>query len=175
MGIINELYELSEDYLQVLDMMDDDTWDEQTVLDTLEGVEGEFEYKVESIIKIVKTLLVSADVDLAAAKRVEEEKNRLASRAESKKKKAEFFKDVIYQNMKAVNKKKVKTDLFTVFIAANGGKEPLVVTGSFEDIPGKYLIPQDPKLDNDAIRALLKEKTVDWAHLEPRGEHLGIR
>ena len=40
MGIISELYELSNDYLQVLDMMDDENQDEQVILDTLEAIEG---------------------------------------------------------------------------------------------------------------------------------------
>ena len=44
-----------------------------------------------------------------------------------------------------------------------------------EDIPGRFLIPQPPVPNNEAIRKLLDEKQVDWAHLEPRGESLRIR
>lgn len=168
MGIISELYELSNDYLQVLDMMDDDTWDEQTVRDTLEAVEGEFDYKADSMAKIIKSLQANAEM-------VKAEIERLSARAKSFENKAEFFKGVLFQNMKATGKQKIKTAMFTISIAKNGGKEPLKITGDISDIPMKYLIPQDPKLDTDAIRALLKEKPVDWAHLEPRGEHLGIR
>lgn len=169
MGIINELYELSEDYLQVLEMMDDDTWDEQTVLDTLEGVEGEFEYKAESMAKIIRSFRAKAEAAKAEAERI-------LARAKSFERSEGFFKDALFQNMKAVNKQKIKTALFTISIAKNGGKAPLVITGTLDDIPGKYLIPQDPKPNNDAIRAMLEEKGVcDWAHLEPRGEHLGIQ
>ena len=35
-----------------------------------------------------------------------------------------------------------------------------------------YLVPQPPVPNNEAIRKLLDEKQVDWAHLEPRGESL---
>lgn len=168
MGIISELYELSNDYLQVLDMMDDDTWDEQTVRDTLEAVEGEFDYKADSMAKIIKSLQAKSDA-------VKEEIDRLTARRKSFENKAEFFKAVLFQNMQVIGKKKIKTALFTISIAKNGGKEPLKITGNIEDIPGKYLIPQDPIPNTDAIRALLAEKEVDWAHLEPRGEHLGIR
>lgn len=168
MGIISELYELSNDYLQVLDMMDDDKWDDRTVLDTLEGIDGEFDYKAESMAKIIKSFQSQADA-------VRSEIERLSARKKSFENKAEFFKAVLFQNMQVIGKKKIKTALFTISIAKNGGKEPLKITGNIEDIPGKYLIPQDPIPNTDAIRALLAEKEVDWAHLEPRGEHLGIR
>lgn len=168
MGIISELYELSNDYLEVLDMMDDDTWDEQTVMDTLEAVDGEFDYKAESMAKIIKSFQAKSDA-------VKEEIDRLTARRKSFENKAEFFKAVLFQNMQVIGKKKIKTALFAISIAKNGGKEPLKITGNIEDIPGKYLIPQDPIPNTDAIRALLAEKEVDWAHLEPRGEHLGIR
>lgn len=78
-------------------------------------------------------------------------------------------------NMQAIGKEKFKTSLFSFSIQKNGGKEPLVIDGSIEDIPGKFLVPQPPVVNNDAVRALLVEKQVDWAHLEPRGVHLGIR
>lgn len=169
MGIINELYELSEDYLQVLDMMDDDAWDPQIVLDTLEGINGEFDDKAENIAKIIRSFHAKAEAAKAEA-------DRIIARAKSFERSEDFFKGALFQNMKAVNKKKIKTALFTISISKNGGKAPLVITGSLDDIPGKYLIPQEPKPNNDAIRAMLEEKGVcDWAHLEPRGEHLGIR
>lgn len=168
MGIISELYELSNDYLAVLDMMDDDKWDDQTVLDTLEGIDGEFDYKAESMAKIIKSFQSQANA-------VKSEIERLTARKKSFENKAEFFEDALFQNMQVIGKKKIKTALFTISIAKNGGKEPLKITGNIEDIPGKYLIPQDPIPNTDAIRALLAEKEVDWAHLEPRGEHLGIR
>ena len=77
--------------------------------------------------------------------------------------------------MREMGKTKFKTALFSFNIQKNGGLEPLVITGTLDDIPGKYLIPQPPKPDGDKIRALLAEKQVDWAHLEPRGESLRIR
>ena len=168
MGIISELYELSNDYLQVLDMMDDENQDEQVILDTLEGIEGEFDYKADSMAKIIKSFNAKAEA-------VKSEIERLSARKKSFENKAEFFKGVLFQNMKATGRQKIKTALFKISIDKNGGKEPLKITGNIEDIPGKYLIPQDPVPNTDAIRALLAEKEVDWAHLEPRGEHLGIR
>ena len=65
--------------------------------------------------------------------------------------------------------------LFSFNIQKNGGLQPLVIDGLLEDIPGRFLIPQPPVPNNEAIRALLENKAVEWAHLEPRGESLRIR
>lgn len=77
--------------------------------------------------------------------------------------------------MREIGRMKFKTALFSFNIQKNGGQQPLVITGSLEDIPGCFLIPQDPVPNNEAIRTLLGERQVEWAHLEPRGESLRIR
>ena len=85
------------------------------------------------------------------------------------------MKDTLEANMRAVGKTKFKTALFSFNIQKNGGLQPLVIDGLIDDIPGKFLIPQPPVPNNEAIRKLLAEKQVDWAHLDPRGESLRIR
>ena len=77
--------------------------------------------------------------------------------------------------MREIGKTKFKTALFSFNIQKNGGLQPLVIDGHLEDIPGKFLIPQPAVPNNEAIRKLLEEREVDWAHLEPRGESLRIR
>lgn len=43
-------------------------------------------------------------------------------------------------------------------------------------VPEKYLIPQSPKIDMDAIRKELESGVnLTFAHLEERGESLRIR
>lgn len=51
----------------------------------------------------------------------------------------------------------------------------MMITENLGEIPNKYLIQQDPLINKEAIRELLKEKEVDWARLEPYGTHLNIR
>lgn len=165
---MSNLYQLTEDYLALMDMFDDAETDEQVLLDTLEGIFGEIEIKVENCVKIIKNL----QADAAGAN---EEAQRLSARAKAYEKRADLLKRYVLASMKAANIQKIKTPLFTVSIDKNGGKQPLVMTGSIDDIPGRYLIPQDPLPNNEAIRKLLEDKQVEWAHLEPRGEHLGIR
>lgn len=162
------LHYLTEEYEVLQDMLYDGEADEQVIRDTMEAIFGEIEDKAESYAKIIKGM--NADINI-----LEAEEKRMYARRAALDKRQKMLKNTLMENMRAIGKTKIKTALFTINIAKNGGVDPLVIEGSLDDIPGKYLIPQPPKVNNEAVRQLLSEKQVDWAHLEPRGEHLGIR
>lgn len=163
-----KLYELTEEYLTLQELAYNPEVDEQTLRDTLDGVSGEFEDKAVGCAKII----VNAKADIEAIKA---EEDRLRARRKHLESQMDWLKNYLLANMQAIGKEKIKTALFNISVQKNGGKEPLVIVGSLDDIPGKYLVPQPPVVNNDAVRALLAEKQVDWAYLEPRGVHLGIR
>lgn len=162
------LYELTEQWDTVFNMMEDGETDEQVIFDTLESIEGEIEDKADNYAKIIRNLQASVDV-------LKAEEERLYQRRKSTENHIQRLKDNLQANLEFIGKTKFKTDLFSFSVAKNGGKQPLSITDNLDEIPGKYLIPQPPKVNNDAVRELLKEKTVDWAHLEPYGQHLNIR
>ena len=58
---MSTLYELKEEHEALMNMLYDEEVDEQTVLDTLEGIEGEIEEKADNYAKIMKIL--SADTE----------------------------------------------------------------------------------------------------------------
>lgn len=163
-----KLYDISEDYMALDDMLYDPEMDEQTIRDTMEAIFGEFQDKAENYAKII--LGMEADKEALKA-----EEKRLNARRTSIENRQKLMKQTLMENMQAIGKKKIQTALFTISISGNAGKEPLVIDGDINDIPGRFLIPQPPVINNDAVRSLLAEKQVDWAHLEPRGEHLRIR
>ena len=163
-----KLYELTEQYQALQEMVYDPEVDEKTLKDTMEAVWGEIEEKADGYAKII--FGIKADVE-----KLQTEERRLNARRQRLENRAKWLKDNLEANMREVGKTKFKTALFSFNIQKNGGVEPLVITGALEDIPGKYLIPQPPVTDNEAIRKLLAERPVDWAHLEPRGESLRIR
>ena len=163
-----KLYELTEQYQALQEMVYDPEVDEQTLKDTMEAVWGEIEEKADGYAKII--FGIKADVE-----KLQAEEHRLNARRQRLENRAKWLKDNLEANMREVGKTKFKTALFSFNIQKNGGVEPLVITGALEDIPGKYLIPQPPVTNNEAIRKLLAERPVDWAHLEPRGESLRIR
>ena len=162
------LYELTEQWDAVFNMMEDGETDEQVILDTLEAIEGEIEYKADNYARIIRNLQANV-----SALKAEEE--RLFQRRKSAENHIQRLKDTLQANLEFIGKTKFKTDLFSFSVAKNGGKQPLSITDNLDEIPGKYLIPQPPKVNNDAVRELLKDKEVDWAHLEPYGRHLNIR
>ena len=162
------LYELTEQWDAVFNMMEDGETDEQVIFDTLESIEGEIEDKADSYAKMIRNLQAGVDV-------LKAEEERLYYRRKSTENHIQRLKDNLQANLEFIGKTKFKTDLFSFSVAKNGGKQPLSITNNLDEIPGKYLIPQPPKVNNDAVRELLKEKTVDWAYLEPYGRHLNIR
>jgi len=163
-----KLYELTEEYLTLQEMAYDPEVDEQVLKDTMEGLFGEIEDKADGYAKII----LGMKSDMAALK---EEEERLYARRKSIENRSRWLKENLMANMQAMGKRKIKTALFSISIQGNGGKEPLIIDGTIDDIPGKYLIPRPPVPNDEEIRKLLAEKQVDWAHLEPRGVHLGIR
>ena len=158
------LYKLTEQYQILQDMAYDPEVDEQTLRDTMEGLWGEIEEKADGYAKIITGM--KADIEA-----LKEEEERLYARRKRLEDRQKWLKDNLEANMREIGKTKFKTALFSFNIQKNGGLQPLTI----EDIPGRFLIPQDPVPNNEAIRSLLAEKQVDWAHLEPRGESLRIR
>ncbi len=162
------LYELTEQYQILQDMVYDPEVDEQTLRDTMEGLWGEIEEKADGYAKIITGM--KADIEA-----LKEEEERLYARRKRLDERQKWLKDNLEANMRKIGKTKFKTALFSFNIQKNGGPQTLIIDGPIEDIPGRFLIPQDPVPNNEAIRSLLAEKQVDWAHLEPRGESLRIR
>ena len=105
------LYELTGNWLKVFQMMED-TEDMEAVLDTLEAIEGGIEDKAENYGKLIRNL--TADVESI---KVEEE--RLAKRRRAISNNIEGLKDRLYFTMNAINKDRIKTDLFSFTIQNN--------------------------------------------------------
>lgn len=163
-----KLYELTEQYEEVINLLYDGETDEQTILDTLESIEGEIEDKADNYARIIKNLSAEAEM-------VKAEADRLNRRRKSLEDRADWLKKTLKANMEFIGKTKFKTALFSFSISKNGGKQPMTITENFGEIPNKFLIQQDPLVDKEAVRELLKDKEVEWAHLEPYGTHINIR
>ena len=159
------LYEITGNYLAVLDMLDNPEADEQMILDTLESIEGELEDKAENYAKIIKNLEALADSR-------KEEAKRLTESAKTLENKVTYLKNNLYNSMKATGKTKFNTNLFNFNIVKNGGKQPLEITG---DVPEEFT-KTITEADNDKIRQFLEEgNNLPFAHLKERGESLRIK
>ncbi len=165
---MSTLYELTGEYLELLELIESGEADEQLLMDTLEGIDGEIEVKADGYAKIILELKASVEI-------IKQEEERLAARRKSREACALLLKNRLEENMRFIGKKKFKTDLFSFNIQQNGGLQPLQVSDNIEDIPMRFLVKPDPVPDNAAIREYLKDHEVEWAKLLPRGESLRIR
>ncbi|CUP38591.1 Siphovirus Gp157 [[Eubacterium] contortum] len=165
---MSSIYELTDQWKEVEGMLYDGETDEQIILDTLESIDGEIEQKADNYAKLIKNMLSDAKI-LSA------EEDRIRRRRQSIESRAKRLKETLQANLEYIGKTKFKTVLFSFSVSKNSGKQPLEITDNLDDIPGKFLIPQPPVVDKDKVRELLKEKEVEWAHLEPYGKHLNIR
>ncbi len=163
-----KLYELSEQYEELQAMLCDGEEEEQTIRDTMEAIEGEIEDKADGFAKIICAMTAEAEA-------VKYEEDRLHRRRMTLENRAKWLKDTLQANLEFIGKTKFKTELFSFSVVNNGGLQPITITDNLGDIPNKYLIQQEPVVDREAVRKLLGEKEVDWAHFEPRGRHLNIR
>lgn len=165
---IATLYELQQDYLTLLDMMDDENIDPQAITDTMEAVEGDLEMKAENYAKIMKN--ISGDIEKLKA-----EEKRIANRRKSLENNVDVMKQKLFETMKTTGKEKFKTPLFSFSIAKNGGKLPVIIDVDFSSLPDD-LVVVDRKPNLDLIRSMLEtEGENKIAHFGERKESLRIR
>lgn len=165
---MSNIYEITNDYLQIMAMLEDPELDPQTLADTMEGIEGEFEIKAENYAKVMKNL----EGDILAIKT---EIDRLTSKKKALENNIKSMKATLQTAMETTGKVKFKTELFSFNIQKNA---PSVVIDEqyIENIPDKYLKYKDPEIDKIAIKDALKkgEDLTGIAHLE-QSESLRIK
>lgn len=162
------LYELTEDYMNLLELAEDPDIDEQAFMDTLEGIEGALEIKAENYAKVIRTLEGDAAACDAESKRLRNKKQTIENNIKR-------MKTALQYAMQATGKTKFKTALFSFGIQKNPAAV-VIDEGYIENIPDRFLIPQDPQIDKKAIKEALKagEDLEGIAHLE-QTESLRIR
>ena len=161
------LFELTGQYLTLMEMMEDPETDPQTLEDTMTAIEGELEDKADAYASIRTQLLGQSqviDAEIERLKRrqgiIEGNVKRLTSNLEAV--------------MRATGKVKFKTATRSFSIVKNPAS--IVIDVLTENIPEEYLITQVPKVDRAKMKADIKAgKNLDGiCHLE-QTESLRIR
>lgn len=93
-----KLYEIKEQFMTLLDM----DIDEQTMSDTLESLQGDFEDKADNIACLIKAL----EAEVYAIK---VEADKLKERASQKQVKADSLKQYLYNTFKTLNMDNIET------------------------------------------------------------------
>ena len=143
------IYEISNKYLQLLEI--EDELDEQAFRDTLESIDDELETKAENYAKVMKQFELEQES-------IKKEEERLYKRRKALASKSENLKQMLFDNMKLVNKTKFKTSLFSFNISKN----PASVKFTNEDlIPAEFKEEVVTiKIDKNKIKEAIKNGEV---------------
>lgn len=162
---MSSLYDLTEQFQELLSMALDPDTDPEALADTMEAIEGEIEEKADGYAKVIKSL--EADVEA-----LKTEETRLAGRRKNISANIDRMKRALESSMRTTGKTKFKTTLFSFGIQKN---VPSVSILDESKIPEQFLIPQSPKIDKRAIMAALKDgEHYEWAEVV-QTESLRIR
>lgn len=161
------IYELTDEYVDLLNMLEDPELDPEVLADTMEGLSGEIEAKADGYAKVIAEL----NAEIAGLKA---EIERMANRKTTMENNVKYLKSTLQFAMETTGKTKFKTELFSFGIQKNPAS--VVIDEPYlENIPDKYLIPQDPKIDKVKIKEDLKAGIdIGIAHLE-QSQSLRIR
>ena len=141
-----KLYEIKNEFNELLLMADEQGLSLDDIKDTMDGIEFEFEEKADSTAKMIKTLIADA------------EKDRLAKRETALRNSADNLKKYLETMMLEVKKKKFKTTLFSFNIQKN----PKTVKVEVEELlPKKYLIKQPDKVNRKQLLDDLKAGVLE--------------
>lgn len=165
---MNTLYDLTQDYKNLLDLAGSmDTDEIETFNNTLEAVLGEIEVKADDY------AVVLAEIE-GRINTVNREIGRLEAIESALSNTRRRMIDRLKMAMEDIGKKEIKTDLHRFKIVGNGGKQPLNIDeGCVPEEYTKTEVKQVP--DKDKIRKTLKSgEVLPFARLEDRGTRLKI-
>ena len=134
----------------------------------LAGLDAALEDKAEGYASVIQELALRA-------KARKDEAVRIRALAEADEAVADRLKKRLKEAMESTGKTKIDGLKFKLSVAANGGKQPLVIEAPVDDLPSEFrVVRHEP--NKDAIRAALEAGTaVPGCTLIPRGTSLRIR
>lgn len=155
------LYTLTQQYQQLLNL-DADEFDPQTLVDTLDGLQGDIQVKAQNIAATVLNVEALAEAASAASKRLADRAKRIQGRGNA-------LRDYLKTSMESAGLTKIEGPEVTLAIQKN---PPSVEVVDEDAIPDRYWIkdpPPPPSLDKKQILFSLKEgATIDGVRLNQR-------
>lgn len=162
------LYEMTAEYREALSVLAESDLDEQTVADTLEGLQGEIEVKAKNVAMFARELEATAEA-------IQEAEKRMAARRKAIESRAAGLRRYLLTSMQACEIHRIDSPWFTLSRKKN---PPKVVIDNKDAIPAEFMRfpePPPPEPDKKLIAEVLKDGgTITGAHLE-HSERLDIR
>lgn len=152
-----ELYKISEQFSELNRLAQDGLIDKQTLEDTLEQVQADFETKAEAIIYIKKSL----EARIAA---FDAETARMDYISEQLGKQVNSLVDYLRDNMARINCDKIELPLFNITL-----KKPTKAVNIIDElkVPDSFwvTVPESKRVDKNLLSAALKVGEVEGAEL----------
>lgn len=157
------LYELSENYRQVQDLIENGA---DNLNDTLQSLSDAIEEKAVNYAKIIKNIESQSLILKNEETRLQEKRKKLDNNVKKLKQSLEI--SMIHSNIKKIN-----SPLFVFNIQKN---VPSLKISDDAEIPHFYFVEQTPKLDKRALLEDVKAKKIELEGVELRQtESLRIR
>lgn len=167
------LMELVGEHAQIMDMINDPEVDQQTVLDTLEAVEGDISVKAEGYGHVLRGIKYERSAIAGKKEYLKKLMDALDKQDERLEKHEEGMKDRLMAAMIAtgLDETGIEAGEFKFTMQDAGGIQKLEKTG---EVPENFkeVIYKD---DDKKIREYLKDHNVKWARLLPRKRVLKIK
>lgn len=161
------LYELTDNYRRVWEMVEDDSVNLTVIEETLQSIEGALEEKAGNIVKFIRGMEYDCDA-------IKAEEKRLADRRKATENRIASIKDYIKVQMESAGLDKIKTPISTIAIQNN---PPAVQIEDETKIPAKFItiIPEQHVPDKKQIAAALKAGEEVPGVVLTQGKSLRIR
>ncbi|MFT0140735.1 siphovirus Gp157 family protein [Alcanivoracaceae bacterium MT1] len=154
------LYHMTDEYLAALDHLRDMDLDEETMSDTLEGLEGELTIKAQN----VAAFTLNLDAEAAAIKEAEQ---RLARRRRALENKVKKLRDYLLVNMERAGISEISAIDNSFRVRVMKGRQSVVID-DMDALPADYtttktIVDPDKRL---ITKAISDGYEVPGAHLE---------
>ena len=159
------LYELTDQYIGLGHMIEDGEFDQQTLTDTLDGIEGEIEIKAENILKLCQHWKSDKEAIGQEVKRLQARMKMLDNRDRS-------LRGYLRHNMSATGIKSISCPLFTITLAKG---RPMVVIEDESALPYSLLVTTQRPNKATILAKLKAGENVPGAVLGTSAESLRVK
>jgi hypothetical protein len=164
MKIEETLYELTSEYMQILQMADDPEVDEEAFEGSLESIGGLIEIKAESYARVIKELERMKSITHADAESFKAEYERKIDHEKLISNRIDRIKQNLSKAMILTDKRKFDTDNFKFYIKANTS----TIIDDESAVPDEYCKFERKVSKTEIKNAINAGKEVAGAHLETK-------
>jgi len=141
-----KLYEISERYRNLAELLEDESIDEESVVKALRAVEEEFGDKARNVARFIQNLKAEKEA-------VKAEKDRLAKKEKALSNKCEGLTTYLLAEMLVSKIDKIPDPVVPLALRK---APPSVEVEPEAKVPEQYIIPQEPKIDKRGLLEALK-------------------